>query len=245
MRETLMRPLPNETDTLAERRCILSGEHGTRAGLIRLALGPDGSVAPDVRARAPGRGAWIGVDRAALETALTKGKLKGALARAFKTSEMTIAPDLPARVEAALERNALDRLGLEARSGTLLTGSEKIVQAARAGQVKMLLHAGDASADGNGKLDQAWRVGSDAEGSGKTGLVLSVDRAILSQALGRENCVHIAIINAQAAARVGEALNKWHSFIGRAASVVPCESDSQGSSALSDVVGADIEDEGF
>jgi uncharacterized protein len=245
MRETLMRPLPNETDTLAERRCILSGEHGPRAGLIRLALGPDGSVAPDIRARAPGRGAWIGVDRAALEVALAKGKLKGALARAFKTSEIAIAEDLPQRVEVALERNALDRLGLEARSGTLLTGSEKIIQAARAGQVKMLLHAGDASADGNGKLDQAWRVGSDAEGSGKTGLVLSVDRAILSQALGRENIVHIAIINAQAAARVGEALNKWHSFIGRAAPVAPCESNSQGSSALSDVVSADSEDEGF
>lgn len=233
-----MRPLRNETGTLAERRCIITGEHGTRVGLIRLALGPDGSVAPDVRARAPGRGAWIGVDRSALETALAKGKLKGALARAFKTSEMVIAPDLPARIEAALMRNALDRLGLEARSGTLLTGSEKIIQAARSGQVHMLLHAGDAGPDGNTKLDQAWRVGSDAEGSGKTGLVLSADRAILSQALGRENIVHIAIINAQAAARVGEALNKWHRFIGRSAAVVPCETGSQGSSALSGVVGA-------
>jgi uncharacterized protein len=245
MRETLMRPLRNETDTIAERRCIITGEHGTRAGLIRLALGPDGSVAPDVRARAPGRGAWIGVDRDALETALAKGKLKGGLARAFKTSEMVIAPDLPARIEAALMRNVLDRLGLEARSGTLLTGSEKIIQAARSGQVHMLLHAGDAGADGNAKLDQAWRVGSDAEGSGKTGLVLSVDRAILSQALGRENIVHIAIINAQAAARVGEALNKWHVYIGREAAVVPCETGSQGSSALLNVVGADSEDEGF
>lgn len=239
-----MRPLPNETETLAERRCIITGEHGSRAGLIRLALGPDGSIAPDVRARAPGRGAWIGIDRTALETALAKGKLKGALARAFKTSDMTIAPDLPARIEAALERNALDRLGLEARSGTLLTGSEKIIQAARGGQVKMLLHAGDASADGNGKLDQAWRVGSDAEGSGKTGLVLSVDRAILSQALGRENCVHIAIIDRGAAARIGEALDKWHRFIGRAATVAPCETGSQGSSALRDGQSADY-DEGL
>ena len=240
-----MRPLRNETETLAERRCILTGEHGPRAGLIRLALGPDGVVAPDVRARAPGRGAWIAVDRAALETALTKGKLKGALARAFKTSEMTIAPDLPARIEAALMRNALDRLGLEARSGTLLTGSEKITQAARAGQVFLILHASDASADGNGKIDQAWRVGSDAEGSGKTGLVLSADRAILSQALGRENCVHIAMIDAKAAARVGEALEKWHRFIGRATTVVPCEIHSQGSSALSNVIGTNVEDEGF
>lgn len=196
-------------------------------------------------ARAGGRGAWIGVDRTALETALAKGKLKGALARAFKTGDVVIAADLPLRVETALERNALDRLGLEARGGALLTGAEKIIQAARAGQVHMLLHASDASADGNSKLDQAWRVGSDAEGSGKTGLVLSVDRAILGQALGRENCVHIAITDAKAAARVGEALNRWHGFIGRAAAFAPCETNSQGSSALSDVVGAVNEDEGF
>ena len=48
-----------------------------RDELIRLALGPDGEVAPDVRARAPGRGAWIGVDRATLEAAQAKGKLQG------------------------------------------------------------------------------------------------------------------------------------------------------------------------
>jgi uncharacterized protein len=52
-------------DSPSERRCILTGEHGSRDRLIRLALGPDHRVAPDVRAKAPGRGAWIGVDRAA------------------------------------------------------------------------------------------------------------------------------------------------------------------------------------
>ena len=40
---------------------------------------PTAQVAPDVRARAPGRGAWIGVVRAELDEANAKGKLKGAL----------------------------------------------------------------------------------------------------------------------------------------------------------------------
>ena len=39
-----------------ERTCVLTRRKGTRDELIRLALGPDGSVAPDIRARAPGRG---------------------------------------------------------------------------------------------------------------------------------------------------------------------------------------------
>ena len=77
-----------------ERTCILSRRKGSREDLIRLALGPDGSVAPDVRARAPGRGAWIGVDRVALDDASAKGKLKAALQRAFKTTELSVPADL-------------------------------------------------------------------------------------------------------------------------------------------------------
>ena len=50
------------TEHVPERTCILTREQAPRAALIRLALGPDGAVAPDIRARAPGRGAWIGGD---------------------------------------------------------------------------------------------------------------------------------------------------------------------------------------
>ena len=224
-----MRSLPNEPADEPERRCVISGERGPKSGLVRLALGPDGQVAPDVRARAGGRGAWIGVNRADLETAIAKGKLKGGLSRAFKMSEFTLPDDLAERIEIALSRNAIDRLGLEARSGMLLTGSEKIEQSARSGKVRLLLHASDAAADGNRKLDQAWRVGSDREGSTLAGLVLSVDRSILTASLGRENVVHIALIDKAAAARVSQALDRWHYFIGREIGSVPCEIDRQGS----------------
>ena len=196
-----------------ERTCILTRTKGTRGGLIRLALSPDGQVLPDVRAKAPGRGAWIGVSRQALEVAVAKGKLKGALARAFKTGELRIDPDLPAQVEAALQRDALDRLGLEARASTLVTGSERVEEAARKGNLHLLYHAADASADGNRRLAQAWRVGEGDEGSGRGGLVLSVPRTILSVALGRENVVHIGVIDAAAARRIGLAIDRWHEFI--------------------------------
>ena len=213
-----MRKPPNDTlgdRHTPERKCILSGEHAARDDLIRLALGPDGQVAPDVRAKAPGRGAWIGVDRATLEAAQAKGKLKGALARAFKTNAVMLADDLGERIAAALQQAALDRLGLEARAGHLLTGSEKIETAARRGEVQMLLHAADAAEEGNRKLDQAWRVGSDAEGSGRQGLVFPLGRTILSLALGRENVVHVAIVDRAAAARVTHAIERWRAFIGR------------------------------
>ena len=198
-----------------ERKCILSGEHASRDALLRLAISPEGQVLPDVMARAPGRGAWIGVPRSELETAITKGKLKGALARAFKGAVLTIPADLPERIEAAMMRNFTDRLGLEQRAGKLLMGSDRIAEKARSGRVAWLAHAADASEDGSRKLDQAWRVGEEAEGSGMAGLRLPLDRAALSVALGRENVVHLAITDKAAAERLSSSLARLLHFIGR------------------------------
>ena len=192
------------------RTCVLTRRKGTRDELIRLALGPDGSVAPDVRARAPGRGAWIGVTRAELDSANAKGRLKPALQRAFKTNNVTVAANLGERIEAALRQTALDRLGMEARAGNLINGADKIENAARSGKVALLIHAADAGEDGNRSLDQAWRVG----GGGPQGMIFPSDRTILSMALGRENVVHAALTDPAAASRVRHALARWRAFTG-------------------------------
>jgi predicted RNA-binding protein YlxR (DUF448 family) len=193
-----------------ERTCVLSRRKGTRDELIRLALGPDGSVAPDVRARAPGRGAWIGVTRAELDGANAKGKLKAALQRAFKANDLNVPADLGERTEEALRQTALDRLGMEARAGNLINGSDKVENAARSGKVALLIHAADASEDGRRKLDQAWRVG----GGDQRGVIFPLDRTILSMALGRENVVHVALTDPAAASRVQHALARWRAFTG-------------------------------
>lgn len=208
------RTTPNENRHSPIRKCILSGEHGDRAALIRLALGPDGSVAPDLFAKAPGRGAWIGVTGEELAKAQAKGKLAGLLRRAFKTDKIELIDDLAGRIDRGLEKAFLDRLGLEARAGHLILGAEKIDTAARSGQVRLLLHASDASPDGSGKRDQAWRVGEDAEGSGKGGIKLPVDRDAISAALGRQNAVHVALIDQKAADRVMHHLGRWLNFKG-------------------------------
>ena len=195
---------------IAERTCILTRRTAQRDELIRLALGPDGSVAPDVRARAPGRGAWIGVTRDDLDAANAKGKLKPALQRAFKTNDVTVPADLGERTEAALRQAALDRLGMEARAGNLINGSDKVETAARSGKVAMLIHAADAGEDGNRKLDQGWRVG----GGHGHGVIFPEPRTILSMALGRDNVVHVALTDPAAASRVQHALKRWRAFTG-------------------------------
>lgn len=213
------------------RTCILTRRPASPGELVRLALSPDGQILPDVRAKAPGRGAWLGVARVELEAAIAKKKLRGALARAFKGAELVVPDDLPQRIADALERNALDRLGLEARAGMLLTGSERIEAAARAGQLYALYHAADAREDGTRRLAQAWRVGSDREGSELRGLALPVARPILSLALGRENVVHLGLTDRAAAARVSDALGRWLHFIGSESSSAPCGTAPQGASA--------------
>ena len=207
-----MRARSNDTleAHVPERTCILSRRKDTKDELIRLALSPDSEVAPDVRARAPGRGAWIGAGREELDAANASGKLKGALQRAFKTNEVRVPADLGARTEAALRQYALDRLGMEARAGNLINGAERVEAAARSGQVHLLLHAADAGEDGRRSLDQAWRVG----GGQQQGLIFPEPRTILSLALGRENVVHVALTDPAAASRVRHALARWLAFTG-------------------------------
>ncbi len=189
-----------------ERRCIISGTHGERDVLIRLALGPDGCVLPDLQARAPGRGAWISADRTLIETAQAKGRMRGALARAFKQDGVTAPDDLSDRIETGLARLVFDRLGLEMRAGHLIYGSARIEDALRAGRVAVLLHANDAAPDGRAKLDRL---------AGKARIIeLPVSRAEISLALGRENVVHAALCDRGAAERVLSAVERWCAFRG-------------------------------
>ena len=205
-----------------ERRCILTGRTAARDELVRLAISPDGEVLPDALARAPGRGAWIGVSRAELQEALANGKLKGAFARAFRGARLSVPGDLPGLTEAALRKALLDRLGLEMRAGRLILGSDRIADQARSGGVAALYHASDASEDGRRKLDQAWRVGNDAEGSGLSGIRLPLDRAALSVALGRDNVVHLALADEPSAERVAAPLKRLLTFLGAATAADGC-----------------------
>ena len=217
-------PVSDRAKAGPERKCVLTGEVRGRDEMLRLAIspaGPDGTsqVLPDVLARAPGRGAWIGVPRAELEEALARGRLKAALARAFKDGRFDIPDDLGQRAENALERAFLERLGLEMRAGKLILGSDRIAEQARMGRVAWLGHAADASDDGARKLDQAYRVGLDEEGSGKGGLRLPLYRAALSVALGRDNVVHLALTDTESAERVTVPLRRLLHFTGAAPAV--------------------------
>ena len=101
-----------------ERRCVVTGETGPKAGLVRFVVGPDDTVVPDVAGRLPGRGIWVSADRAVLERAVAKRMFsKGAKRQA-------LVPDgLVAQVEAALLRRLQDAIAMARKAGALVTAN--------------------------------------------------------------------------------------------------------------------------
>jgi hypothetical protein len=95
----------------------------------------------------------------------------------------------------------------------------------------LLIHAADSGADGRAKLDQAWRVGGGGDDGLRQGLVFPAERTILSLALGRQNVVHIGIVDRAAAARVRQSIDRWRAFTGANERLSAPSTGSSGGSA--------------
>lgn len=173
-----------------DRRCVISGTSQPRGGLIRLVIGPDDRVVPDVAAKLPGRGVWISADGALVRSALKDGRLKAGISRSLKCriDAAALADDLADTIETLLERRALDRLGLLKRSNALVVGQEKIRDALvgdKDRSVALVLSAQDAAAGSTEKVKRSLH--------GRCALLQPFDRDALSQALGGENIVHVLV----------------------------------------------------
>ncbi|WP_336493099.1 DUF448 domain-containing protein, partial [Methylobacterium nigriterrae] len=78
--------------------CIATRVAQAPAGLIRCVIGPEGQVVPDLRARLPGRGAWVTARRAEVEEAVRRRLFQ----RAFRSKCVEVPADLAERVAAGL-----------------------------------------------------------------------------------------------------------------------------------------------
>ena len=100
-----------------ERRCLVTGETGPKAGLIRFVIGPDDVVVPDVLGKLPGRGLYVTADRAALQAAVKKR----AFARGARRA-VTVPEGLVDTVEAALARRVIDLVSMARKAGNAVCG---------------------------------------------------------------------------------------------------------------------------
>jgi len=161
------------------RRCIVTRTVRPKAELVRFVLSREGELTPDLAGKLPGRGFWIGAERAHLETALKRQLFAKAAGRA-----VTAPPDLVERVARLARIRALDTIGLARRAGMAVSGHDKVEQWLRAGKVGVLLAAADGAADGRRKL---------ADLAGDRPIIALFGADELAAAFGRDRVVHAAI----------------------------------------------------
>ena len=168
-----------ETGEGPERRCIVSGEVGPTAGLIRFVAGPDGQVVPDVLGRLPGRGFWVTSTREALDRAAAKGLFS----RAART-KVTTPAELADLIEGMLARRVVELISLTRKAGLAVTGYEKVKDWLVNGTATVLIQASDGSERGKSKLRPPE----------KTGLFIGCLTAQeIGLAFGREHAIHGAL----------------------------------------------------
>ena len=170
-----------------ERSCIVTRHKDSPEALLRFVLGPDGSVVPDIRAKLPGRGAWVKAEAKVLAEAVKRKSF----ARAFKT-EVTVSPELVETVEALLEKDALQALSIANKAGLVVAGASKVEAEAASRSIAALIHALDGSADGKRKVEASIRrvLGDGADGIARVQIFRSDQ---LDLALGRTNVIHAAL----------------------------------------------------
>ncbi len=162
-----------------ERRCIVTGASGPKAGLIRFGIGPEGAVVPDILGRLPGRGIYVSADR----TAVAKAAAKGLFSRAAKAPVKAPA-DLADVVEGLLVRRVTDLVSLSRKAGEAVTGYEKVKEWLVSGRAFALIQASDGSERGKSKLRPP-------EGEGRFIGCLTAREMGLS--FGRDHAIHAAL----------------------------------------------------
>lgn len=171
-----------------ERRCVATGESGPVEGLIRFALGPDGTVTPDLAERLPGRGVWVSARRDLVE----KAAKRNLFARGFKAPARV--PDgMASAIEAGLARRTVEAIGIARKAGLAIAGFEKVKARLRAGPVAALIEASDGAEQGKARLRPL---------AGDAPLVDLLTSAELGLAFGREFVIHAVLDAGGAAERV-------------------------------------------
>ena len=173
-----------------ERRCLVTGDRGGKAGLIRFVVGPGDIVVPDLLERLPGRGMWGSAERDAIETALRKRVFSRGAKR-----QVTAPPELVELIEAGLTRRVIELLSLARKSGAAVAGYEKTKAWLVSGEAVVLVQAMDGSERGKAKLRPP---------DGPDSLIEILTGSELGLAFGRENAIHGALAAGGLTTRVVE-----------------------------------------
>jgi predicted RNA-binding protein YlxR (DUF448 family) len=181
---------PRTEGPATTRMCAVTREIRPIDELIRFVVAPTGEVVADLKRKLPGRGLWLSASRRVVAEAVRRNQF----GRGFKRA-VQVAPGLAETTEALLARSLVEALAIAAKAGQAVSGFGKVETALARREVRVLIHAADAAADGIRKLDAIARqnAGIDDE-SRQLPVVTALTSGQLDLALGRSNVIHAALL---------------------------------------------------
>ncbi|HVY26520.1 MAG TPA: DUF448 domain-containing protein [Polyangiaceae bacterium] len=123
------------------RTCVGCRASGSPQDLLRLVVGPDGQVAPDLSGGAFGRGAWVHPRPSCLADAV-----RGGLSRGLKTKVTASLEQVTQDLRGAATRRTFSLLQAALRAKKAALGTTALEEAERDGTVELLVLARDAKA---------------------------------------------------------------------------------------------------
>lgn len=164
------------------RTCVGCKASGEPRDLLRLVVGPDGEVVPDLAGGAFGRGAWVHPRPACVE-----GSVRGGLNRGFKLQVKTSAPELTRMIREAAVRRTVSLLQAALRARKAALGTTAVEEAERDDGVELLVLASDAKA--SAELPAVRRL------AGRGRVRLFRTKAQLGAALGRDELALVGLLS--------------------------------------------------
>ena len=174
-------------DGAQERTCALTRVAMDPSGLVRFVAAPDGTIAPDLKRKLPGRGVWI----TARADCVARAAARNVFARSLK-QQVSVDPDLARRVDDLMLAEARQSLALANKAGLVVHGAMAVEKLVAQGKVAVLVHAADGGRDGARKMLQALRRHYGAQAD-LTPVIEIFDSAQLDLALGHANVIHAAL----------------------------------------------------
>jgi len=164
------------------RTCVGCRSAAEASDLLRLVLGPDGSVVADPRGGALGRGAWVHPTAECVRAAVPRG-----IAHTLRTAVTTTADELFAQLRLAGTRRALSLVGAAHRARKAAAGSAAASEALSRGQAALVVIAEDARA--------AAELGPVVAAISRGESLVVGTKATLGAALGRPETGVVAILD--------------------------------------------------
>ncbi len=181
------------------RKCIVTTKILAKEELVRFVLGPENTVYPDIDNKLPGRGVWSILSEEAIKKTI-QGKI---FSKVFR-KKVNIPDNLDTQIENLLLHKLMNALSLAKKSGKVITGFEKVRIALKDDKVALLLSASDGSNDGKSKIASLMHD--------KNNIYEVLTSGEMSEALGKENAVHVAIIKSGITGTVEKAISRLNKY---------------------------------